>query len=143
MKDTTDYNKPIVERHHNGITVSDIIDNQRVHKLYQGCSEKEAIELFNAEFNPKFEYHVINYDVWGNNRDGYQVNTAFTTSYRVNLTANYSDLELRRELYKCGYCNRGILTASIDIDDQLECIYINLTGTRYAGFKPFCELRKV
>lgn len=87
------------------------------------------------------EYSIINYDVWGNKAGGFEVNQAFYTTFKIVLSDNYSDKEIRQALFKSGYCSKGILLASLDINDTDSCIYITLTGSRY-GYKPFCELRK-
>lgn len=42
-----------VTKHVNGITVSDVINNHLVHKLYIGYSVREAKRKFELEFYPK------------------------------------------------------------------------------------------
>lgn len=42
-----------VTKHVNGITVSDVINNHLVHKLYIGYSVREAKQKFVSEFYPK------------------------------------------------------------------------------------------
>lgn len=92
---------------------------------------------------PHRRYKLINYDVWGNRADGFEVNDAHYTGIEIDLPCDFKDIELRRALYKCGFCNRGILTAKLQIEGEEEyTIYVNLIGSRY-GLKPFCELRSI
>ena len=87
-------------------------------------------------------YKVISYDVWGNPKDGFEVNAAHYTPYSVELSDEWTDKELRRALRDCGFCNSGIMTAALEINgDCPECIYITQTNSK-VGYKPFCELRK-
>jgi hypothetical protein len=88
-------------------------------------------------------YQIINYDVWGNSRDGYEVNEANLTKYHIELPEDYSELELKRAMYRSGYTSRGFINAKLSINHDYEsCIYITLEGSRYSG-KPFCELRLI
>lgn len=90
-------------------------------------------------------YTLINYDVWGDSRDGpYTVNAAHYTGIEIQLTENFTDKELRKKLLDCGFCTRGILNAKILIEGEPDyTLYVSLTALKYGGSKPFCELRKV
>ena len=44
------------------------------------------------------KYQVISYDVWGNARDGFEVNQAFTTSQFIELDGSESDRTINRRL---------------------------------------------
>ena len=88
-------------------------------------------------------YQIISYDVWGNRKDGFEVNNAFSTGIIIELNDDASDKEIRRALFRSGFCSKGILTAKLAIDGEPEySFYVNLIGSRY-GLKPFCELRAV
>lgn len=41
---------------------------------------------------------VITYDVWGNARDGWEANQAFTTGIYIDVTENCSDMAINRRL---------------------------------------------
>ena len=43
-------------------------------------------------------YDIITYDVWGNTRDGFNVNQAFRTGETVELPPNASDYLINRRL---------------------------------------------
>jgi hypothetical protein len=44
------------------------------------------------------KYEVITYDVWGNTREGFEVNQAFTTGRTITLPENASDYLINRRL---------------------------------------------
>jgi hypothetical protein len=44
------------------------------------------------------KYEVITYDVWGNARDGFEVNQAFYSGRTVTLPENASDYLINRRL---------------------------------------------
>lgn len=90
------------------------------------------------------KYKLINYDVWGNAKDGFEVNNAFTTGIEIELSEEFTDLDLKRALYRSGFASRGILNARIGVEGETDyTLYINLTAREYGGFKPFCELRSI
>jgi hypothetical protein len=45
-------------------------------------------------------YELIEYDVWGNARDGYEVNQAFHTNQFYDIDSNWTDAQLVGELKK-------------------------------------------
>jgi hypothetical protein len=44
------------------------------------------------------KYEIINYDVWGNSHDGFEVNQAFHTGDYIELPENPSDYLINRRL---------------------------------------------
>ena len=66
----------------------------------------------------KHKYEIITYDVWGNARDGFEVNNAFTTGRVVEIDPNASDRAINRALNARGvrwdgdpdYTLYGVLT---------------------------------
>lgn len=86
------------------------------------------------------EYRIVNYDIVGG-----EVNEARYTSFYVDLDADYSIKDLKRKLYRAGFCNRGIFNANLFIEESVperSTIYIS-TETRRKGLVPFCELRPI
>lgn len=87
-------------------------------------------------------YQVISYDVWGNPKDGFEVNDQYTTSYRITLPDNPTDKEILTALYKSGYASRDILNGKMSIEGRLNStLYIYHIGQSVRGYKPFCELQ--
>ena len=87
-------------------------------------------------------YQIINYDVWGNTREGFTVNQAFTTNVSIQLSDNYTNKELKNALYKSGFFNVGITRSKLEIDNQDSCIYINHVSKK-VGYYPLLELRLI
>lgn len=55
------------------------------------------------------QYEVITYDVWGNARDGFEVNNAFRSGVIVEVNDDDSDAAINRRLSAAGFDNaRGI-----------------------------------
>jgi len=82
------------------------------------------------------KYKLYTYDLWGNEKDGYQVSDVYPSNITIELTPNDSDetiiKKLRKEMTKKHH------TKSFDVDgDFTYGLYINLKGV------PFCELRPV
>jgi hypothetical protein len=89
------------------------------------------------------KYKLINYDVWGNKNDGWEVNDAHFTGIEIELSENFTDKELKTALYKSGFATQGILMAKISCDGEPDyTLYVNLEAKAY-GSKPFCELRSI
>lgn len=43
-------------------------------------------------------YEIVDYDVWGNTRDGYEVNAAYNTGCYVDIPDNATDYQINRIL---------------------------------------------
>lgn len=75
-------------------------------------------------------YQVIIYDVWGNARDGFEVNSAYTTNNYIELSESTSDRAINRRLSV-----RGIIWEG----EQGHTLY----GTIKRNGMPALELRAV
>jgi hypothetical protein len=93
-------------------------------------------------------YDIITYDVWGNEREGYEVNAAYRAgnvdiSLDMFLPSSESNLQLKREIKRIFGLNRNIRLSSLDLDydymtqDRPRCIRIEYAPT---GF-PIGELQ--
>jgi len=76
------------------------------------------------------KYEVITYDVWGNARDGFEVNQAFTTGRYIEVCENTSDMAINRRL--------GIRGVEWDGEPE-DALY----GTVKRNGMPALELRAV
>ena len=91
--------------------------------------------LFEPE-EPKLEYwRLHSYDVWGNRKDGFQVNQEFRTSYVLRLPRDVKNKELVRILRAEGYVARHI---HLDVDGNEDDLYIENARTG----EPLFALRK-
>ena len=73
------------------------------------------------------KYEIYDYDVWGNEEDGYEVNDVVPTGIFI-----YTDAS------KASICKKLGLDApyKMDVDYNEDSIYIDYDGN------PYCELRK-
>lgn len=63
---------------------------------------------------------LIEYDVWGNATEGFNVNQAFRTGAFYYLDENLSDRGIINSLRKQGLIKKGIHYTSIDIEGDFE-----------------------
>jgi len=84
-------------------------------------------------------YELITYDVWGNKKDGFEVNNAFSTEEVLVITEDATDRDIIKGLKTIGFIKKGVRYSSIDIDgEDGYSLYLTYTaGTWY----PLCELR--
>ena len=76
------------------------------------------------------EYEIISYDVWGNAREGFEVNQAFRTGRRVTVNEGDSDYAINRRL--------GVRGVEWDGDPEYT-----LYGTVKRNGRPALELQAV
>lgn len=81
-------------------------------------------------------YQLIEYDVWGNEEDGFVVNQAFYTKQYVDIPKGASDAEIVRILKDEGIIKKGIRTASVKIEgEEGYTLYFTHGPTGQPGFE--------
>ena len=84
------------------------------------------------------KYRLYNYDVWGNNKEGYNVNNVFQTDETCIIDDDMGNGEIIAELKKQGIIRKTVKNSKIDIsDDGYDVLYFDYRG------KPEFELREV
>jgi hypothetical protein len=78
-------------------------------------------------------YEVITYDVWGNAKDGFEVNQAFLSGTKVKLDPDMTDSQINRSLARQGI--KGVKGVEWDGDD------FTLYATLKRNGRPQGELR--
>lgn len=82
-------------------------------------------------------YRLYSYDVWGNSRDGYEVNNVFRTGGVYELDDAWTDLQIIKELKKQGAIRKSVKNSLVRIDGEFEySLYFEYRN------KPEFELRK-
>jgi hypothetical protein len=86
----------------------------------------------------KHEYQIVFYELWGNSKDGYEVNDTFPTSETVIIGETATDEEIVKILtdYIIGLDSVNISDICIDGEPEYT-LYVELNG------KPFVELRNI
>lgn len=85
-------------------------------------------------------YRVYTYDVWGNEKDGWDVNDVYQTSDYVDIPDSPTDAQIITALKKEGLIKPRIHTKSIGIDGE-PGYSLYITDARNG--KPEYELRAV
>ena len=83
----------------------------------------------------KKKFRQYNYDVWGNPKDGYDVNDIFRTSFVYELDPNLPNNELIKVLKKEGCIKKRVWAKSIEVGGDETWITFDYKG------KPEFELR--
>ena len=85
------------------------------------------------------QYQLITYDVWGNKRDGYEVNQSYTSDTIIDLEpTDYYDDTIIKKLKEVGLLSKHAKNSKYDIDGEFDyTLYVNYTPVMY----PVCELR--
>ena len=87
------------------------------------------------------KYEFLIYDVWGNSKDGYEVNDVqHADAEPVVITEQTSDRDIVKAAKAAGILKRNIRHSSIRIDGELGgSLYLTYIPDEY----PLCELRKM
>lgn len=89
------------------------------------------------------KFRVWSYDVWGNRKDGYEVNNRYRTPHVIDVPEGASDFELTAALKKVGYLNDHLHYRSVDYEGERDyTLYFSSTTTRHAGY-PLGELERL
>lgn len=85
----------------------------------------------------KRTYEVFEYDVWGNEHEGYDVNNRMRSGCEVTLDEDATDAQIIKALKDCGFLRKGLHTKSFDIEGEMD---YTLYVTRARDMYPVCEL---
>ena len=69
---------------------------------------------------PTYTYSVHGLDVWGNKKDGYEVNDVYPSSGTITIPVDATNDEIIAALKKEGFIDRNIRASSIEIDGEVE-----------------------
>lgn len=83
----------------------------------------------------KKKYQLREYDVWGNEKEGFNVNDVYSTDEIYEIDLDWNDKLLIQELKKQGLIKKGIRSKSIETSGDGDTIYFDYKG------KPEFELR--
>jgi len=98
---------------------------------------KQRNHLLKIRNNAMAKWRYYSYDVWGNAKEGYDVNNVFKTNEIVDIpNVVRSDKALLTFLKNIGFFKKSLKVTLFDTDGDDEVIYLNYRG------KPEGELRK-
>jgi len=91
-------------------------------------------------------YEILSYDVWGNEKDGFEVNDTHRTGYTCRIPENADNAAIVRALKRCGWLKKTLKTKSVDFSyndaimrDEWTPIYFNDARNG----RPEGELRRI
>ena len=88
-------------------------------------------------------HDVIAYDIWGNKKDGWEVNNAFKIG-EVDLSQVDKDKEITKRLKKAGFINSKVRYSSVEIEgDHDYSLFVNDVRGCAGGYRPVFELRAI
>ena len=88
-------------------------------------------------------YQLWTYDVWGNKKDGFDVNNRFKEGI-VEIPEDATNREFLKIVRKAISIKRGYHHADFDIDGEPEyTLYVTYTGTSLGGWYPVCEMEYI
>lgn len=86
-----------------------------------------------------YTYNVHPLDVWGNKREGFEVNDVYPSRGSITIPVDATDDEIIAALKKEGFIDCNIRASSIGIDGELEyTLYVEYKPTAH----PEYELRR-
>ena len=93
-----------------------------------------------------FEYQVVEYDVWGNAKDGYDINNFYVTDRKVRVKKD-DDRSIFNALKREGIIKTGIRFKSVGIEWHEGGFFLTDNRTpsskEYGYGKPEFELRLI
>lgn len=82
-------------------------------------------------------WRVYSYDVWGNAKEGYDINNVFRTNEIIPIPYEVeSNEEFIKYLRKIGFFRKSVKTKYVEIDGDEESLYFSYKG------RPEFELRR-
>ena len=90
------------------------------------------------------KYEIYDYDVWGNPKDGYEVNDVYSTGIEIEIPDEATDEQIIKQLKNVGFLRKGLHARSFSIDGEPEySLYVESNARRLGGLCPICELRNI
>lgn len=86
------------------------------------------------------KYELIEYDVWGNRRDGFEINEKYRTGVYVNIPDEAGNVQIIRILKNAGIIKKSVRHSSVEIEGEEG---YNLYFTHGPTGQPVFELEAV
>ena len=81
---------------------------------------------------------IISYDVWGNDKDGYEINDSYVWESGVEFNLDWnSDHDIVKFLKSIGFLAKHVKVSDLEFDGDVD--YVTITRSRDAC--PLCEVR--
>jgi len=84
----------------------------------------------------KVTYHVHGLDVWGNEKDGFEVNDVYPSRGTIEVCAGASNREIVLALKAAGFIKRGVRHASVEIEGEIGyTLNVNYAPTAHPEYE--------
>ena len=84
-------------------------------------------------------YEVVSLDVWGNRRDGYEVNDAYSTGVYININEDTSDADIIKLLKAAGFLKKTCKNKSFSVNGEFGySLHITHEPTDYPVYDLKC-----
>jgi len=110
------------------------IDCQR-HAWKCPCKiERQSVVLDDLEVEPQIEpkapgaprtWKIVSLDVWGNRKDGYEINNATYSGKEIELPAEPTDAQVRLALVHAGYIKKSARLDRLEFDGDDALIQVS------------------
>ena len=81
---------------------------------------------------------IISYDVWGNDKDGYEINDSYVWESGAEFNLDWdSDHDIVKFLKSIGFLAKHVKVSDLEFDGDVD--YVTITRSRDAY--PLCEVR--
>lgn len=89
------------------------------------------------------KFEIVSYDVWGNEKDGYDINQSFSTGLCIEIADPYNVPALIKELKK-EYLRDRLRASTFEIDGDADySLYLTRTIKGKITAYPVLELRRI
>lgn len=122
------------------------IDCQR-HAWKCPCKiERQSVVLDDLEMEPPVEpkapgaprtWKIVSLDVWGNRKDGYEINNATYSGKEIELPAEPTDAQVRLALIHAGYLKKSMRLDRLEFDGDDALIQVSRKSDGY----PIVQIR--
>lgn len=82
-------------------------------------------------------FGVVDYDVWGNEVDGWEVNTIYRTDFKIPYKKTFVKDDIIDALKECDYLKHTVTYDDIDVE-WFDGTMIELTQA--SNYQPICRL---
>lgn len=103
----------------------------------QACYEPTIYKKRNKSF---IKFEVITLDVWGNEKEGYEVNNAFTSGQSFIVPENATDKLILKHVKALGYLNKKTKFSSLVVHGEND-LYID--WQKRGNNSPCLQLRRL
>ncbi len=77
------------------------------------------------------QYELWSFDVWGNEKDGYEVNDRSNWTYNFQMDSESTDAQIVKALVDWGFLADHVKPSDIEIEGDGEHFFFNDAATHY------------